>query len=120
MDTSTTSWLVQREVLAAMDPSARIRVAIDLSESVREIQIEGFLSLIVRSLREADIPFMLTGSLAAAHYGAPRATQDLDLVVEAEPERIRRFADALRAAGVYIDTNTAIEALRTEGGPPRT
>ena len=44
LDTSTTSWLVQREVLAAMAPSARIRVAIDLSESVREIQIEGLLA----------------------------------------------------------------------------
>ncbi len=79
------------------------------------MSLEKFLSLIVRSLREAGIPFMLTGSLAAAYYGAPRATQDLDLVFESEPERLRRFAEALHAAGIYMDTETAIEALRTEG-----
>ncbi len=44
LDTSTTSWSVQRKALAAMTPSARIRVAIDLSESVREIRIQGLLA----------------------------------------------------------------------------
>lgn len=43
-DTSETSWLTQREIVARMDPSARVRVALDLSESVREIEIEGLLA----------------------------------------------------------------------------
>jgi len=42
-DTSATSWRTQREILARMDPTSRIRTAIDLSDSVRELQIEGML-----------------------------------------------------------------------------
>ena len=43
-DTSESSWLTQREIVARMDPSARVGVALDLSESVREIEIEGLLA----------------------------------------------------------------------------
>jgi hypothetical protein len=43
-DTSDASWVAQREILAAMDPASRVAVAIDLSESVREIQIQGLLA----------------------------------------------------------------------------
>jgi hypothetical protein len=43
-DTSDSSWATQRAVIAAMDPSARVQIAVDLSESVREIQIQGVLS----------------------------------------------------------------------------
>jgi hypothetical protein len=79
------------------------------------VTLTSFLSLIAHSLREADIPFMLTGSLAAAYYGAPRATQDLDLVIESDPARLQRFASALQAAGIYVDTEAALEALGTGG-----
>jgi hypothetical protein len=43
-DTSVASWQTQQEILAAMGGEARIRVAIDMSESVRRIQIEGLLA----------------------------------------------------------------------------
>jgi hypothetical protein len=43
-DTSAASWRVQRDALIRMDPESRVRVAIDLSESVREIQIQGILA----------------------------------------------------------------------------
>lgn len=42
-DTSTESWAVRREAILAMDPSDRVRVAIELSEAVRELQIQGLL-----------------------------------------------------------------------------
>jgi hypothetical protein len=58
---------------------------------------------------------MLTGSLAAAYYGAPRATQDLDLVIESQPDSLRHFVKNLRAAGLYVDLEAALEAQRTGG-----
>jgi hypothetical protein len=42
-DTSDASWTAQRQIIAGMDPSSRVSVAIDLSESVREIEIQGLL-----------------------------------------------------------------------------
>lgn len=43
-DTSGASWVAQRDVIARMDPASRIRAAIDLSDSVRKIQIQGLLA----------------------------------------------------------------------------
>lgn len=43
-DTSDASWAARRDAVAAMDPASRVRAAIDLSESVREIQIQGLLA----------------------------------------------------------------------------
>jgi len=45
------------------------------------VSLASFLTLVARALNEAEIAFMLTGSLAAAFYGAPRATQDIDLII---------------------------------------
>lgn len=43
-DTSDAVWAARREILARMDPVSRVRAAIDLSESVRELQIQGLLA----------------------------------------------------------------------------
>jgi hypothetical protein len=40
------------------------------------LNLTEFLSTIAEYLGEAGVPFMPTGSLAAAYYGTPRATQD--------------------------------------------
>jgi hypothetical protein len=79
------------------------------------VSLVSFLELITRSLREADIPFMLTGSMAAAFYGAPRATQDLDFVIESQPESLRQLVQRLRSAGLYVDEEAALEAQRAAG-----
>jgi hypothetical protein len=57
---------------------------------------------------------MLTGSFASAHYGAPRSTQDIDLVIEATPGQLRVFAGALPNDEYYVDLGAAIEACRRE------
>jgi hypothetical protein len=79
------------------------------------VSLVSFLELITRSLREADIPFMLTGSMAAAFYGAPRATQDLDFVIESQPDSLRQLVKRLRSAGLYVDEGAALEAQRASG-----
>jgi hypothetical protein len=43
-DTSDASWVAQRDAVGGMDPASRVRAAIDLSDSVREIQIQGLLA----------------------------------------------------------------------------
>jgi hypothetical protein len=43
-DTSAAGWNAQQVALMRMSPESRMRVAIDLSESVREIQIRGILA----------------------------------------------------------------------------
>jgi len=43
-DASPPAWQAQLEALARMDPQSRVRAAIDLSEAVRELQIQGALA----------------------------------------------------------------------------
>ena len=43
-DTSPEAWLVQQEVLSRIGPAARFQAAVELSDAVREIQIEGVRS----------------------------------------------------------------------------
>lgn len=58
---------------------------------------------------------MLTGSLAAAYHGAPRATQDIDVVVDAPRKSLLGFADQLEAAGYYVSRVAIEEALHARG-----
>ena len=42
----------------------------------------ALLRAAVAALDATGVPFMLTGSLAAAYHGAGRATMDIDLVID--------------------------------------
>lgn len=79
------------------------------------MSLAGFLTGVIEILHEAGVPYMLTGSLAAAHYALPRATQDVDVVVELTPEQIDHIVDRLIEKGFYVDRDAAREAYRTRG-----
>ena len=57
---------------------------------------------------------MLTGSFASVHYGAPRATQDIDIVIEADPAALQSFIQSLGRDQFYADVDAALEAHRRE------
>jgi hypothetical protein len=77
--------------------------------------LAAFLKQVVEILDEAAIQYMLTGSLAAAYYAVPRATQDIDIVLETEAEGVDRLVRGLLAAGWYVDRAAAMEAWRGRG-----
>jgi hypothetical protein len=79
------------------------------------LSLTEFLSRIARCLSEAGVPFMLTGSLAAAYYGTPRATQDIDLVIDPGESQLSRLVDLLLAGGLYVSREAAAEALERAG-----
>jgi hypothetical protein len=43
-DTANAAWQLRQSIVAALSSDARLRVAIDLSDSIREIRIAGLLS----------------------------------------------------------------------------
>lgn len=79
------------------------------------MSLTEFLRKVVEILDDAGIPYMLTGSLASAYYAVPRATQDLDVVIEAAQGGIDRVVRGLHDAGCYVDRDAALEAWRTHG-----
>jgi hypothetical protein len=77
----------------------------------------SFLDVLRRTtaaLDGAGIAYMLTGSFACVYYGSPRSTQDIDLVVAANPARLRAFIASLPHGEYYADLDAALEAHRRE------
>lgn len=67
------------------------------------------------ALETAGISCMLTGSFASSYHGAPRATQDIDLVIEPTIEQVRTFVALLPRDEFYVDEAAAVEAVVHEG-----
>lgn len=56
---------------------------------------------VIGALKAAELAYMITGSLASSVQGEPRATHDLDLVVDLPAEAVQSLLSALRAARPY-------------------
>jgi hypothetical protein len=69
---------------------------------------------VVGALDRAGIAYMMTGSFASSYHAAPRATQDIDVVILVTADQIRSFVEALSAAGYCVDENAALRALKEE------
>jgi hypothetical protein len=63
--------------------------------------IEETLKRTVSSLREAGIPFLLGGSLAAWARGGPQTRHDLDIIVK--PDDAERALEVLEQAGMRAE-----------------
>ena len=73
---------------------------------------QALLTRIVEALNGAGIPYMLTGSLASSLQGEPRATHDIDLVIDIAPGDVERLTRVLSAPAVYLDERAVGEATR--------
>lgn len=65
----------------------------------------------IRLLEGARILYMITGSVPSSYHGEPRATLDLDIVIDPVPRSLDRLLDGLVAAGFSVDREAAHEAL---------
>lgn len=70
------------------------------------------LRRITTAFDRAGIAYMLTGSFASAHHGAPRSTLDIDIVIAANSEQLRSFVQSLPSSEYYADLDAALEARR--------
>lgn len=71
----------------------------------------NFLKDIVASLEQAEIAYMVSGSISSTFYGRPRSTQDVDIVIEASSEKLQELVTVLRNKNYYADDQAAMEAL---------
>ena len=79
------------------------------------MSLESLLTLVVGILQDREIPYMLTGSLASSYHGAPRSTNDIDLVVDGSREAFESLAVPLRDAGLHVSEQAIGEAVSTRG-----
>jgi hypothetical protein len=75
----------------------------------------SFVEVLLRlapKLEQSNMPYMITGSIAASYYGLTRATQDLDIVVSANPAKLKSLIQLLPKEEYYAELNDALDAHR--------
>lgn len=77
--------------------------------------LRDLLDVVVAALEAEGVAYMLTGSIASSLYGEPRATNDVDIVIDPSPASLARLIDRLQAAKLYVDLGAATAALAERG-----
>ena len=70
------------------------------------------LQKMVEVLNRLDIPYLVTGSVAAMAYGEPRLTNDIDIVVAIEERHVGGLVAAFPATEFYISEEMIREAIQ--------
>jgi hypothetical protein len=79
------------------------------------VSAADFLRRLVSALDRANVAHMIAGSFASTHHGVPRATQDIDVVVDPTPAALDVLLAELSPLEYYVDADTARDALATRG-----
>lgn len=64
---------------------------------------------VFRSFQEHNVKYVVIGGIASILHGVPRATFDLDILIEATSENARRLLAALLGAGLGTASLTTVE-----------
>lgn len=72
----------------------------------------AFLSSLISSLEQARVPHMLAGSFASSMHGVPRATRDIDLIIDPTIETLNNLLALLAREGFSLDPDTARSEFR--------
>jgi len=77
--------------------------------------LRDFLSRMVGHLEATGVEYMLARSIASTFHGTPRATQDLDVVLELSKSALEALLSALGDEDYYVNADAARDALRCRG-----
>ena len=72
------------------------------------------LKIVCHKLEQANISYMLTGSLAANFYTIPRLTRDIDIVIEINKFEIDKLLYAFQNE-FYVDRDSIADSMRHQG-----
>ncbi len=67
---------------------------------------------VVEIFERLQIPYLVTGSVAAMAYGEPRFTNDIDIVAAIKDQHIQALLVAFPAEEYYIDADMIREAIQ--------
>jgi hypothetical protein len=70
---------------------------------------EATVRLIIQGLNAASVRYLVVGGLAVNAYGHRRLTQDVDLLIQLEPQNLHAGMEVLRALGYLPKVPVPIE-----------
>lgn len=71
------------------------------------------LKLVIQRLDQREIPYMITGSIAANFYTVPRMTRDIDIVIELNAQKVDQAYEAFKDE-FYVDREMIAEAVKRQ------
>jgi hypothetical protein len=74
----------------------------------------GIFVTVLHALEQLHIPYMITGSVASVRYGEPRATLDMDVIVDMSPAQASQLARSF-SVDYYADEQSMLEAIQRRG-----
>jgi len=77
----------------------------------KPLDIAEFLKLMLDALESAGIDYLIGGAIAEWAWGEPRATQDLDLVVNIPVEAVARFSQELQGRDMLVPPEIILNAI---------
>jgi hypothetical protein len=75
---------------------------------------EGAIRRALDALAAAGVPYMLTGSFASAFHGAPRTTQDVDIVIAPTSGSLQKLVTQFPEEEYYVSREAALQAYGAE------
>lgn len=76
---------------------------------------EAVVRRVLAALETAGVPYMLTGSFASAFHGAPRTTQDIDIVIAPTLGALQNLIKQFPEESYYLSRDAALQAYGSEG-----
>ncbi len=77
----------------------------------KPLDIVGFLKLVIEALEAAKIEYLIGGAIAEWAWGEPRATQDLDLVVNIPIKAINKLSKELKKRDMLIPAEVILDSI---------
>lgn len=75
------------------------------------LDITDFLKLILETLEVSGVEYMIGGAIAEWAWGEPRATQDLDIVINLPIKSIGRFSKELEKRNMLVPADIILDTL---------
>ena len=75
------------------------------------LDITAFLKLILDVLKASKVEYLIGGAIAEWAWGEPRATQDLDIVINLPIKAVGRFSKELENRDMLVPADIILDAL---------
>lgn len=75
------------------------------------LDITAFLKLILDALKASKVEYLIGGAIAEWAWGEPRATQDLDIVINLPVKAIGRFSKELEKRNMLVPADIILDTM---------
>ncbi|NJC98690.1 MAG: hypothetical protein FIB03_20555 [Anaerolineae bacterium] len=75
------------------------------------LDIPSFLKLILEALKASKVEYLIGGAIAEWAWGEPRATQDLDIVIDLPVKSVGRFSKELEKRDMLVPADIILDAM---------